>query len=303
MKYLCARSLRRQSDSVVENTICISFPLVSGSTMNGKPKSRLDERVLTTSATWVVVLMAWFFCPVESRAQTSCDALPHSCQHCLQRTQQRRKPVAMPRLIQFHRWHADSVTATPSSVGNAAVHVTAFETQPQRSSSTKPYLKPNRLLLITSVDTRDRVREQTQFANSLATELRRVSDFDVVVGKEQVCDHDCPISSGQFDERQLVALGKQYRVDSILFIRVDSFDAYQPMNMQTSYVMVNIPESIATASGSLSCDLANLKTAADFQDSLGPLRDPAVHGVLRLSPTRMIQYTAKHLAGRLAKMW
>jgi hypothetical protein len=116
-----------------------------------------------------------------------------------------------------------------------------------------------------------------------------------------MCEDSNPIRTGRFDERKLVDLGQAYSVDTVLYCNVVSIDAYRPMRLEVQFLLVNIDQSVAVASGTQHLDLSDIRTEGLFLQSLNA--DPDIGTMLSNSPTRMIGFGASRLAGSLAALW
>lgn len=187
--------------------------------------------------------------------------------------------------------------AEPSSSATSPAPV-----QPtMRTSHLNQQLKPNRVLVIVPLDRQDRLKEQATLMRGLASSLRAKSNLEVVESPRRVCEETFPIYTGQFDERKLVALGKKYRVDTVLYCNIESIDAYCPMRLEIQFLAVSVDQSVAILSGTRHFDLANPSMLKSFFDSYGA--DPETDINLKNSPTRLIDFSAAHLAGDLTRMW
>ena len=170
-----------------------------------------------------------------------------------------------------------------------------------RTSPLIAQLKPDRVLILTSLDRQDRLKEQAVLARELASQLRSQAGFDAVVCRDRVCDDMNPIRTGRFDERTLIELGRTYSVDAVLYCTVQSIEAYRPMKLEIEFLLVNIDQSVAVASGNQQLDLSDIRTEGLFLHSLNA--DPDIGTMLSNSPTRMIGFGASRLAASLAALW
>ena len=170
-----------------------------------------------------------------------------------------------------------------------------------RTSSLVGQFKPDRILIITTLDRQDRLKEQAVLARELASHLRSKAGFDAVVCHDRMCEDLNPMRTGRFDERKLVDLGQTYSVDSVLYCTVRSIDAYRPMKLEIQFLLVNVDQSVAIASGTQHFDLSNVATEGLFLQSLNA--DPDIGTMLSNSPTRMIGFGASRLAVNLAALW
>ncbi len=173
--------------------------------------------------------------------------------------------------------------------------------QPMRLSPMASQLRPNRVLIITPLDRKDRLKEQIELKRQLASALRAKSGFDVIEASQRVCEATYPIRTGQFDERKLVKLGQEYLVDTVLYCNVESIDAYCPMQLEIQYLLINVEQSVSVVSGSQRFHLGADVTEQFFFKAMNA--DPETDVILKNSPSRLIQFGASHLAGDLSRVW
>ncbi len=177
----------------------------------------------------------------------------------------------------------------------------AIDPQPIRVSPLHAQLRPNRVLIVRSLDRMDRLKEQQILVDRLANHLRRQSLFDVVECKDCICDATNPIRTALFDERKLLDYASTYGVDSVLYCRVQSIDAYRPMNIELQFVLINIDQAVPAASGALTFDLADPLTEQVF---INTFSYGDVHAVAALaSPSRLIDFAAARLAAEFKSLW
>ncbi|MEL6108256.1 MAG: hypothetical protein AAFU85_19695 [Planctomycetota bacterium] len=163
-------------------------------------------------------------------------------------------------------------------------------------------LLPRRILIVTGKNLQDRLREQTLFAEALADHLRR-SAFQVIVSQDCLCKHRWPLSLGRFDEREVLRAAKEHRADTILYAEVSSIEAYDPMRVQGSILLVNVDEAVSVLSETSTVDLQRGAAKRAFlafargaeQDSFG---ETFLH-----SPAKLIDFTAREMARTLLQTW
>ena len=196
---------------------------------------------------------------------------------------------------------ASNRSASAQEVVTETICELELSQQPIRLSPLYGRLRPNRILIVRSLDRQDRLKEQQVLADRLANHLRRASVFDVVECKNCVCDATNPIRTAMFDERRLLHYAGTYGVDSVLYCTVQSIDAYRPMRVELQFVLINIDQSVAVASGSLSFDLADPITEQIYINTFN-YGDP--HAIAaQSSPSRLIDFAAAQLAGELKSLW
>lgn len=182
-----------------------------------------------------------------------------------------------------------------------ASNAAALTPLPMRVSPLAQQLQPNRVLIVAPLDRQDRLKEQRELMRYLATHLRSTMHVDVVECPQRVCEDMFPIRTGQFDERKLVALGRQFLVDTVLYCNVESIDAYCPMNLELQFLLVNVGQAVSIVSGTGHFDLADKATQNVFYQSFGA--DPEVDTTLKNSPTRLIEFSTSRVAGDLTRLW
>lgn len=173
--------------------------------------------------------------------------------------------------------------------------------QPIRVSPLLAQLQPNRILIVRDYDRQDRLKEQQVLADRLATHLRRDSLFDVVECKRCVCDRSSPLRTGRFDERQLLEYANTFGVDSVLYCTVQSIDAYRPMKIEIQFLLININQSVAVASGSLTFDLSDPITEQIYLNQ-NPIAASHMTSPLS-SPSRLIDFAASQFAEQFKSLW
>ena len=85
--------------------------------------------------------------------------------------------------------------------------------------------------------------------SALATEFQRAGRFEVVVARptENAWMAEEVFSDGTFDERQLLALAKQYHVQAVLLGRVTQFHPYAPPRLGLSLMLVSPAQAVVIA--------------------------------------------------------
>lgn len=180
-------------------------------------------------------------------------------------------------------------------------YVFSLEEQPIRVSPLVGQLRPNRILVITSLDRQDRLKEQQSLRTALTKEIRELSTYDAIESRKCICERVNPIRSGRFDERRLVALSHEYLVDTVIFCQVVSIEAYRPMRLDVAFMMINIDQSVAVASGTLRFDLADPITEKIYHQSISADREDPM--TASSSPSRLIEFAAKQMAIQIKSLW
>lgn len=165
------------------------------------------------------------------------------------------------------------------------------------------YLQPQRVLIVTTHNRQDRLKENDLLAKSLAKHLRDGAVFDVVISRDKICRDKLPMQSGAFDERKLLQLSAAYHIDTVLFCEIADISAYEPMSMQASLLLVHVPEAVALVSANVSIDLGDAATNGAFHASAGVGRDPLELETRSSSPTQLIDYASQSIARGLLSIW
>ena len=170
-------------------------------------------------------------------------------------------------------------------------------------SSHCDYLKPRRIVIVATHNRQDRLREQDRFVQSLAQHLRASQQFEVVISRDKVCLSKLPMRRGKFDERELLALSRNYHADAVLYCELPQMSAYEPMQLQTSTLLVHVSEAIALVSATSTFDLRQPGTRKKYAAfALRQCPDPVSDTHLS-SPSEFIDFAASEVAGGLIAIW
>jgi hypothetical protein len=165
------------------------------------------------------------------------------------------------------------------------------------------YLKPRRIVIVTTNNRQDRLKEQDQFAESLSRHLRASHPFDCVLSRDKICASKLPMRQGRFDERQLLALSRDHNADAVLYCDLQQISAYEPMQLQASTLLVHVPEAIALVSATSTFDLRQQGTRGKYATfALQQCHDPVSDTYLS-SPSLFIDYAASEVAAGLIAIW
>ena len=164
-------------------------------------------------------------------------------------------------------------------------------------------LTPRRIVIVTSQNRQDRLREQDIFASSLATHLSRSGKFEVVVGDTPIRRDNLPMRSGTFDEHHLLRLAKKYGVDSVLYCDVQQISGYDPMQADVAMLLVDVNDSVALVSAKSSYDLRDAIVASAYQRYSRACAAHSVLDVNRHTPKQFLDFVANHFAGAVLSVW
>lgn len=163
-------------------------------------------------------------------------------------------------------------------------------------------LKPRRIVIVTTNNRQDRLREQDMFAKALSAKLRKCGlQFETVISPDKVCRDKLPTRRGRFDEVELVALSHNYNADAVLYCELEIISAYNPMQMETSLLLVNVGEAIAIVSANHEFDLNRPDTYEAYSNFA--LQSPDHSQNLMNSPSKLINYAASTVVDSLASVW
>ena len=156
-------------------------------------------------------------------------------------------------------------------------------------------------MIITTANRQDRLKEQDRFANSLASQLRASSQYDVVVSRERVCIEKLPMRRGKFDEHDVLAASREYNADTVLYCDVQQISAYEPMRIQTSVLLISAYEAISLVSTTSTLDLKHSATRTRYDTfSQQHCETSTIH---LNSPSQFIDFAASEFATGLKSIW
>lgn len=105
--------------------------------------------------------------------------------------------------------------------------------------------KPRRIVMISSGETTGGYDETSRLISHLATKIRAVGAFEVIVPPNQrVLLKSDDILRGRFNEREMASIARKYNADAIALVRVNDFRAYAPMRTSVTMAIVDGPETI-----------------------------------------------------------
>ncbi|MGB7345729.1 MAG: hypothetical protein WBD20_16050 [Pirellulaceae bacterium] len=166
-------------------------------------------------------------------------------------------------------------------------------------------LRPQRIVIVTTQDRQDRLKEQQAFVQSLAHHLGRGRKFDVIVSRDPMCCDRLPMRQGTFDELQLLQISQKYRADCVLYCNLESMSAYAPMQAEMSMLLVNVAESIALVSAKCNYDMRDVDTKQEYLDYVQQPSSDA-ESALNVSdhtPSQFIDFAAYHFATGILSVW
>lgn len=172
-----------------------------------------------------------------------------------------------------------------------------------RISAHSEELRPRRIVIVTTHDLQDRLKEQRAFAEALASHLARSTLFDVVVARDPICREQLPLRSGLFDEQKLVELSHAYTADTVLYCEADFRSPYAPMQFEAQVLMVNVAQAIAIVALNGEFNLENPEVRRDFSLFADPSVRPTGDSSHLNSPSRFINYAGSRIALSIESVW
>lgn len=163
-------------------------------------------------------------------------------------------------------------------------------------------LKPTRIVVVTTRNFKDQLKEQDAFAAAIAKQLNKSNHFSAVLSNHPTCADAMPLLKGRFDELEIMRLSKKYRADAVLYCRVNSIDVLDPMSMQASMVLIHAGESIALVCTDHSYDLSKQAIRRAYATFAG-LKCEHADDILLHSPSKFIDFAAERSILSLLSVW
>ena len=182
-------------------------------------------------------------------------------------------------------------------------HADLSETPQPLISRHCAYLQPRRVVIVTTDDRQDRLKEQQLFSATLEKHLRHGQRFDVVVARDRVCQRNLPMRRGRFDEHELLALSERYNADCVLYCELEQISAYEPMQLQTSILIVHVAEAVSLVAATSTIDLRDPKTRHGYLKFLQHRCRESTTDTTLHSPSQLIDYASSRLAGVILSVW
>lgn len=164
-------------------------------------------------------------------------------------------------------------------------------------------LSPRRIVLVTSPNRQDRLKEQDLFVKYLANHLSRGPKLEIVVASEKICQDHLPMRTGTFDELHLLKLSRKYKADCVLFCDLNQLSAYHPMQAELSMLLVHVPESVALILAKSTYDLRDAETENGYMQFVRQALPDSALNVDHHTPTAFIDYTANQFASGILTVW
>ena len=116
--------------------------------------------------------------------------------------------------------------------------------------------------------------------------------------------HSDNILQGQFDEREIARLARQFNVDAIALVKVNELRAHSPMRASITMAIVNSNESMVTFAVDGTWDTTRPATQSEFRryvcDSCNlPSNSNESQSIYLQSPTRFLAFIASQITNAL----
>ena len=164
---------------------------------------------------------------------------------------------------------------------------------------------PQRVALIESGQNSGRYDENGLMITELANQFRSRNFFDVVSPCDQrLFGNPDNLVRGKFEEREVVAISRQYNADTLAIVRVNELRAQQPMRVSVTVAFIDSAETITSAAVTGVWDLANSQTAAAFESFVFEKGNTAVNLAISKealeiqlrSPQNLLRFVADDIA-------
>ena len=124
---------------------------------------------------------------------------------------------------------------------------------------------PQRVVILPSGQTPGSYEHHQRAIDELATKLRQVGVFELVVPRDQrLRSQPDNLLEGSFDEREIAALSQHYNADAVAIVRVNELRPVAPLRTSITMVIVDAQESVVTFAVDGVWDLADHGTHYDF---------------------------------------
>ncbi len=164
-------------------------------------------------------------------------------------------------------------------------------------------LKPRRIVVVTTKNRQDNLKEQDLFATSLAVALNRCGTFDVVVGTERVTRNQSPLRTGTFDDYVLLKLAQKHGADCVLYCEIDPFCVYDPMQAGVSMLLIHAGEAVSLVMAKDFYDLRNEKLRKASQAKVNQADSSPALNVAAHSPSDFIDFAANRFSVGILSVW
>ncbi len=165
--------------------------------------------------------------------------------------------------------------------------------------------RPRRVLILESGQTPGQYQETQNLITEFASQLRRTGIFEVVAPPgERLFVHSDNILQGQFDEREIARLSRQYNADSIALVRINEFRAYSPMRASVTMAIVDSNDSVATFAIDGTWDTTRPATQSEFRRYVCtscnlPANSDETQSIYLQSPTRLLAFVGSQMIDAL----
>lgn len=161
--------------------------------------------------------------------------------------------------------------------------------------------RPRRVLILESGQTPGKYLETQNLITELSSQLRQAGIFEVVAPPgERLFVHSDNILQGQFDEREIARLSRQYNADAIALVRINEFRAFSPMRASVTMAIVDSNDSVVTFAIDGTWDTTRPATHNEFRRYVCtscnlPSNSKETQSIYLQSPTRLLAFTASQI--------
>lgn len=161
--------------------------------------------------------------------------------------------------------------------------------------------QPQRVLVVTRLNSQDRLKEQDVFVRATIANIESCMPLKCFSLAQRLCLDEMPRVCGCFDEEFLVEMHRKHAIDAVLYCEVAKLDAYDSASMSAHLLLVDVRDSVALMEADMSYDMdCNSVRESYRQYFTGPDVDtqPYYH-----SPSRFLEFCSRQLIAEVVKQW
>ncbi len=160
-------------------------------------------------------------------------------------------------------------------------------------------IAPQRVLIVPTGTESGRYQIPIHFAEALAGAIRSAGVAEVVFPPQMECLMTVDrLLTGQFDERDIASLSRNWQCDGILFVRVNQLQAYAPLKASVTAALVDARESVVVFAIDGNWDTSDSEIRAGFEHFVKQGSLDVSDSEMRLqrqAPSRLMAYVAYQL--------
>ena len=184
-----------------------------------------------------------------------------------------RKPIPAP----FYESHKYSLFTSPQMIDSPPLRVVIVPTGTEAGRYQTPVL----------------------FAENLTAAIKAAGVCDVVLPLQLECTTTVDgLLTGQFDERELVQLARQWNCDAVMFVRVSQFQGHSPLSASVTAALVDANEARVIFAVDGRWDVGDQETREGFEhfvaNRLGDSSETALKIQLQ-SPNNLLCFAAHQM--------